>query len=234
MTWTKTYPVLSGDTISASVTQIRANWEAIASALSGEHVALTDSLSGTHLYGRVSSMLSGTYATIAALSSPASGALAWDTTCGVCRIYDGTTWQRITGSYFSRVKILTTTPQSIPASSWTSITLAKETGYYDSLDEFTASTNYLVVKASGWYFIRGLIVWPYWTAALDYQKKAGIYIGISTLKTSDTKYGREELLCEVADIINLTAGDTIYLAAYHNYTSNISISSATLTLTRLS
>jgi hypothetical protein len=231
MTWNKVYP-LTTTNICASVTQTQANFAAIESVMSAEHGSYFSALSGTHLYGRCSVMFSGTYSAIKALtgSSPTTGALAFDTECGVCRIYDGETWPRISAAYFSRLHAYTSTAQSIPATTWTSLTLTTES--YDSLAEFTVTTGVITIANAGWYLIVGTITWPTETST-EYQKAAGIYVG-SSRKTSSISYGKEVRETEVADIINLSASSTITLRAYHSYTSNISIVGANLMLTRLS
>ena len=231
MAWNKVYPTLSGDTISASVTQIQANWSAIEGVLSGEHASLTNSLSGTHLYGRTSVMFSGTKAQIDALSSPNTGALAWDTQCGTCKIYTGSTWASITSSYFSRVHLSLTSPQAIGPGTWTSVIFNNES--YDGLDEYSINSNILQLTGAGWYLGIGTIIWPTETT-LDYQKIAAIYLGTTTRKAVDVKYGKETTTCEVADVIYFEASSTIYLGAYHSHSENRSIQSASLIITRLS
>ena len=231
MVWDKSYPTLSGDDIDDSVTQIRTNWSAIESVLSGEHAAISNALSGTHLYGRASIMFSGTYSQISALSSPATGALAWDTQCGVCRLYTGSEWPRITATYFSRLHVARSSTQVIAPATWTSIVFNAES--YDSLDEYSLATNAITITSSGWYLLVGTIVWPV-EASLNYQKIAGLYVGLSTRVTSNTVYGKEALVTEVMDIVNLSAGNTIYLGSYHSNASNVSVQSASLIITRLS
>lgn len=239
MAWNKVYPVLEGDSIKDSVTQIAANWLAIDGVLSAEHAALSTSLSGTHLYGRVSTMFSGSKEAITDLSTPATGALAWDTTCGVCRIYNGTLWPRITEAEYSRAQVLLSVPQAIAAPTvdgpqWTPIVF-NTAPLYNSLLEYDLTSNALTIAATGWYLVRGVVSWDLnWLAAADYQKTAAIYVGVSTKKTSDIKYGKEELTCEVIDILNLTEGDVIYLAASHTNPTIVNASFASLTFSRLS
>jgi hypothetical protein len=231
MTWSKVYPILTTN-ISASVVQIEGNLSAIASTMSGEHAPYSNTtLKGTHLYGSVSTMFSGTLSAISTLSNPAVGALAYDTQCGVCRIYDGATWPRITATYFSRLHGYRTTSQAIGSVTWTTIILSTES--YDSLAEFTSTTGAIAIVESGWYLIIGTITWPT-ESSNNYQKTAAIYVNDTDRKATDTKYGKEEIEMEVVDIINLTATDTVQLKAYHSYTSNVSVVGANLMITRLS
>jgi hypothetical protein len=226
--WNKVYPTATGVAISASVDQIRQNWIAMEDCLAEEHESLDSALSGTHLYGRVSAMASGTYATIYGLSNPATGAIAFDTQCGVCRIYTGSTWPRITGSKFSRAHIYSASSQAITPLTWTQVVLASES--YDSLSE--AANSSITVVAAGWYLVIGTITWTAETIN-DYQKVAGIYVG-STRVATDTKYGHEEIETEVMDIVELSASNSVKLRAYHTHTSNVNIIAANLILTRLS
>jgi len=235
MAWNKVYPLLTTN-ISGSVTQITTNFTAIESVMSAEHVSYLAALSGTHRYGQVSTMFSGTYAAIldlanpATSAAPATGALAYDTGCGVCRIYDGSAWPRVTATYFSRLHGYRSTSQSIASAAWTEVVLTTES--YDSLAEFTASTGVTTIVAPGWYLVVGTITWPTETS-LNYKKGVGIYIaGISACR--DVKYGKEVRETEVYDIINITAGQGVKLYAYHSYGSSISIAGANLMLTRLS
>jgi hypothetical protein len=165
------------------------------------------------------------------LSNPQTGALAFDTECGVCRIYNGSSWPRISATYFSRFHGYRSATQAISSATWTTVALTSES--YDSLNEISVSEGGIVtMAASGWYLIMGAV---YWTAetSLNYVKIAGIYVG-ATRKTSDIKYGKEELVTTAMDIINLSAGDNVYLKAYQSYSGSVNILAATLILTRLS
>ncbi len=225
--WNKVYP-LTSTVISASVNQIQANWAAIGAALSAEHGALAASTSGTHLYGRVSVMLSAAYASMPAASA-STGAILFDTTCGVCRISDGTSWLVSTSSYYSRAHIYSNSTQSIPTTAWTQVVLGSES--YDDLDEATNSK--FVATATGYYLIIGTITWPQETTNI-YQKVAGLYVNTSTRKATDAKYGISEVETEVIDVVSLTALDEVILKAYHNHSANVGILAANLIVTRLS
>ena len=227
MAWSKTYPIGTTN-ISASTVQLTSNWIAIEDSTDDEHAALDNALSGTHLYGRVSAMFSGTYATIAAISSPGTGALAYDTTHGVVRIYDGSSWKVVTSNTFARAHLYSNTAQAIPATAWTQAVLGEEA--YDSLSIATNSS--ITVPAAGYYLVVGHATWPS-EAVNSYQKACGIYVG-ATRKVTDTKYGKEERETEAVDIIYMAASSVVKLYVYHTYTSNISIAAANLILTRLS
>jgi hypothetical protein len=226
MAWDKTYPLLTTN-ISASCPQIDANFAAIEGTVSAEHGSLVAATSGTHGYGRVSAMLSGTYATIAALTSPATGALAFDTTCGVCRIYNGSSWVRMTGTYYSRVHAYSTATQVIPTATWTAITLGTES--YDSLAEFTIAGSPTVGQA-GYYLIIGTATW----ASEFYAKKQLAITVDATRVATMTGYGPHITELEVADIQYLTAAQAVALSVKHGHGSNQSIEGANLILHRLS
>ena len=228
MVWDKT--AVDGTTVSpcAGTVNVTGNWDAIERWWNADHYGPDNTLSGYHKPGIIGIANSGTYSTIAAISSPGTGALAWDNTCGVMRIYksDGA-WDRLTEDHYSRVKI-TAPSQSLPATAWTEIEFTTEVA--DSLGEWAVATNTLRVKAEGYYLIKLKVSFP---VAGNYEKAAAIYKD-GTVYSQFGGSGEELLTPEVVDIVYCAANALIEGYAYNGSSAVITMSSAILELTRLS
>jgi hypothetical protein len=233
--WNKFYPAITGTSVSGSVapdpnSQIRANWLFIQEWWGVEHTTFTSAGSGEHTAGKVGSVLVDTAANIAALTSPGTGALAYNTTVGQLQIYDGL-WVGISCSAYSRMRYMFGS-QVVTGSIWTAMGSAGAgSGTYNTLAEFSDTTFRFTAVEAGYYLVRGLILFP--TDTNNYNKGVAISQNAS-LVSKMTRYGSTILNLFVVDVLPLNIGDYIQLAAYHDYTSPITISSGILQVIRLS
>jgi hypothetical protein len=233
--WNKFYPQIIGTSVSGSVapdplSQIRANWQFIQDWWGVQHTTFTSAGSGGHTAGKVGSVLVDTTANIALLSEPGTGALAYNTTVGQLQIYDGA-WSGISCSAYSRIRYVFGS-QSISGTTWTAMTCAGAgSGTYDTLSEFSVTTFRFTAVAAGYYLVRGSILFP--TDANNYTKGVSISVDGSLLSKM-TRYGSTILNLSITDVLPLSIGDYIQLAAYHDYASPITITSGTLQIMRLS
>jgi len=154
MTWYKDKP---GENNSFSdVPQIaQDNFDATEDAFGQEHYTLGASLCGTHIPGVMGVVKSASTTIINALSSPGSGAMAWNTTLGWWQRYWASAWA-IPGSAtkWSRVRAYKSSGnQSFDngegGSQTAAVTFDAET--YDSLSEFAANT--FTPADSGYYLV---------------------------------------------------------------------------------
>lgn len=224
MAWNKGVP--SG-TISpcASTVQLTSNFQAINDWWNVEHYTFSSSLSGLHKAGIMGTVLTGTHSAISAISSPGTGSLCYDNTCGYLSIYRSSgAWKRLTEDHYSRVK-LTASSQSVAATAWTDITF--DTEVYDSLGEYTL-TNLRVV-AEGYYLIQAIVNFP----SISPEKAVAIYVdGVRYSQSGG--YGPKLITIECMDIVKASANSLIDLYVYNGSNIAVDISSATLMLTRLS
>jgi hypothetical protein len=178
-----------------------------------------------HKAGIAGVMLTGTNTVIESLSSPGTGALAFDNTGGIVKIYRSTNaWKRLTEDHFSRVK-LTSSTQSLPATSWTDVVF--DTEVYDSLGEYNATT--LRVLSEGYYLIRAQVTFP----VGNYERGVGIYYA-GTRYGQTGGYGNKANTLECVDIVYAIANSLIDVYAYNGNSTAITMVSASVVLTRLS
>ena len=228
MAWSKTIPAAS-DSPCASTVQITSNWSAIEDWWGVEHYTFTSALSGMHKYGVLGVVLTGTNATIKAVSSPGTGALAWDNTCGVLRIYksDGA-WDRITEDHYSRVLLKNTTGQAVPATAWALVAFDTET--YDGLGEYSSVGPTLAFCADGYYLVQATAVYP---DAWDHEKGIGIYQE-GTRIADGGGYGKYLRSVQAIDVVKADASDAITIYVYNgDSTASVTVESVEVTLTRL-
>lgn len=233
--WNKFYPTIVGTSVSGSVapdpnSQIRANWLFLQEWWGVEHTTFTSAGSGGHIAGKVGSVLVDTTANIAALTSPGTGALAYNTTIGQLQMYDGS-WSGISCSAYSRMRYVFGA-QTVTGSVWTAMGSAGAgSGTYDTLSEFSVTTFRFTAVAAGYYLIRGSALFP--TDTNNYTKGVAISQNAS-LVSKVTRYGSTILNLSIADVVPLSIGDYIQLATYHDYTSPITVTSGTLQIIRVS
>ncbi len=134
MTWNS--DPLSSVSVSASVTQLQTNWDAIEDVIGVEHYTLSDANSGEHKPGISGVLYKGTDSQIeASLTVPGTGAIVWNTTYGILqerRPFGGIIdlWESITCSAWSQVKVSReSSVQSIPTTADTKVTLTEETAH---------------------------------------------------------------------------------------------------------
>jgi hypothetical protein len=228
MAWTLT--AASGTTIPcASTVQITSNWDAIEDWWGVEHYDFTSALSGDHKPGIAGIVMTGTYAAITGTSSPGTGALAWDNTCGVLRIYKSdNAWDRLTEDHYSRMHLKRAATQSLPATAWTAITF--DTTTYDCLNEYDENTNTIAMSSDGYYLVQATATFP---AAGAYEKAVGIYYE-GTRHCDSGGYGTYLISCEAVDLLSAVSADEIAVYCYNGNTAAVAVQSVEVTLTRIS
>lgn len=236
MAWNKIYPIgttsVSGSVAPGSSSGIRADWAALESWWDVEHSTFTSGGSGAHVVGKFGVMLTDANSGILALTTPGTGAIAYDTTNGQLLRYSGTSWVRLTQNKYSRIREGFGV-QTIPTTAWTVMNASTTTfsGSYDTLGEFNTTTRRFTPIATGIYLVRGSIQFS--PTVSNYLK--GIGLGINgVLVTKAALYGASVITVEINDILSLTAGDYVELACYHDYSASISIAGGSLHIMRLS
>lgn len=154
MAWNKSYP--TSDTKIRDLPDILSNnFEAIEEALDVEHDTLTSGTSGHHRAGGIGIIFEGTTAAITALSSPPSGALAYDTTIGYLRKYTGSEWVVMTDSHprMRAYKSANSTAASASTQTSTGDYVIFDTEDYDELSEYDHTTGIFTAAACGLYHI---------------------------------------------------------------------------------
>jgi len=231
MVWNKDYPT-STVSPSASTLGLTGNWKALEDWWGVEHTTLTSASSGHHTAQNISLVCVAATSAISALSSPGTGALAYDTTKGELEVYRTAGWGKLTESYWSRVRTVFLSA-SISTATWTKLTEKRtvEEDQYDTLSEFASSSGSASIKATGTYFVLGTCRFP--TTSNNYLVGVAIYKNGSAVAVH-RGYGAGVRSTEVFDILSLTAGDRLEVYCYHNAGSNITIVGGSLQFTKLS
>ncbi len=122
----------------------------------------------------------------------------------------------------SKVRIRLSSDQVIPNTTWTQIAWA--TADYDTLSEFDAGNNRIIVAVSGYYSIK----WALQSSQMGVDKacqnrlkvNGAVVSGCAGLQ-GDATYGYTKF-CGSTDI-QLTAGDLITMDLHHSYGANRSL-----------
>ncbi len=247
MAWNKLYP-LDSTGVSASVSGVRDNWQAIETIFDAEHYTFTETTSGYHRPGRMGSIWYVPEANKSLMTTAdiGTGGLVYSSNYGVLWRWNGSAWKRITEDYFSRVSVhndptdLQTLTTGVTAE--LDLTDSDTSGWietYDGMGEF--STNQITIACSGYYLVISRMhllpaATPLCTMMLTIQ-----WYDFSAAAWFDREYHRiygvkNELypVLQVAAIRDMVDGDKIRLIGYQNSGSNMIVSEAYLYLTRLS
>ena len=230
MTFTKTVPTSSSLII--DIPSIHTdNWAAIAALIGQSHQAITSvTVSGVHQAGKTAVISAASTTTINAISSPATGALAWDTTLGVGKVYLGT-WQQINMLPISRVEAYLTSDYTIPdtaTSSANAVTVPWATEIKDTLSEYnTTDYTFTATATSGYYLVQSQIS----IVAAD-AVKVSTFISIRNSSGVEqyqvTWYSRKavstnEFPMVCSEMLYLPPTWTIRVRILHNHTSSITM-----------
>jgi hypothetical protein len=219
--WSKTVPV-TGSYIVDIPTIYGDNWNAIENILGVEHYTFTDVLSGRHKPGITPAMGSAATSAITAVTLPATGALYQDTTLGMHKVYDGSTWQQINLLAHSQVSAYRNTDYLVTTG--TTAVIPFDTEQFDTLSEYDASSYVFVAKTAGFYYVR---------LVASFTAIGGIEIGvqIAQYNSSDAlinnstylKYtlSADEISTGTTVLFSLSAGDKIKTWVWHNRTTSI-------------
>ena len=224
MGWNKNLPASSSNIIDIPII-FSDNWLAIQVIFGIEHYSLTVPLSGKHQPGKTGIIYSGTTSAISAISSPESGALAWDTTLGVTKRYTGSTWEIVENFNTTRIQAYRTGDTTIAASSASAVPYNSETK--DELSEWDSASYIFTAKSAGTYWIRAdVLVTPDSGGNL-------IQLAIQHLDVSSTlKYqiesrvyslSTDDLSIREAAILTIATGEKIRFNIEHDGTDTMTI-----------
>lgn len=213
--WLKDKPS-DKDSFSVTPAIVQDNLDAIEDIFGKEHSTLGDTLCGAHVPGIMGAMASASTFTISLITTPGSGAIAFDTSVGWIKRRWGGTWAIPgSGTKWSRARAYLGTNQPLPANTPTQINFASES--YDSLEEFSAYT--FTASAEGHY-----LVVASWCASGENVAGADSTIGIILLKNDILELsaaravhepGTEtDVTIKISEVVALQAGGTIKIQAY--------------------
>ncbi len=137
-TWLKDRPG-DKDSFATTVPIVQDNLDAIEDLFGQEHNTFSETACGTHISGVMGVVASASTVGILTLTSPGTGAVAWDTTVGSWKRYWGDTWA-VPGSAtkWSRCRAYANSNQELALETLTNVTFSTED--YDSLNEFAGNT----------------------------------------------------------------------------------------------
>lgn len=238
MVWNANYPLSSTD-VCGSTEQIRDNWAALEAWWNKEHYDFSSASSGQHDDGRSSVLAKATTSEISAISSPGTGAIAYDTTKGELDIYrwdsagSSAGWERLTEDVYSRVRYGFDS-QVITANTYQKVISASSSvisGYFDGLSEMSSANDKITLSGTAYYWVHGEVEW---TAHSERCRKIIMLRKNGGTIAQYNTYGNEEMFISVNDIVSLTAGDYIELYVWHNASTTLTASKGIIHLTRLS
>jgi hypothetical protein len=229
MTWNKYLPKAT-DSFSDMPQICQDNFDAIEDFIGVEHYTLSSALSGLHKPGLIGVVVSASSATIAAITSPGSGALAWDITKGY--------WQRYwlswgvpgaAGTKWSRIRAMSSVDQALAANTATQIVFG------NTLTEFASNTFTVSTGCSGYYLIVAActLSGTLETATSNPQLSLSI-LKTDTVVSSATKvlsangYAPDETI-KIVDMVYLTAGETIKINVTQTKIANVILCGADAT-----
>ncbi len=113
--------------------------------------ASANTTSGYHKLGYVGAVYIGSTTAITGLSTE-TGAMAFDTTLGIFVYYTGSAWQRVTQTYYSRMRAYRSTNVTVTSAASAEI-LVFDTENYDTLSEYASASGVFTALASGYYAV---------------------------------------------------------------------------------
>jgi hypothetical protein len=228
MAWSTSLPVSS--TLIADIPTIhKSNWAVIEDAIGREHYGFSSSLSGKHNASAVPVLCAGTTEVINNISSPATGALAWDTTLGIGKVYLGS-WNQINMLAMSRVDTYRSSNYTLVHGhdlSANAVAVPFNTEVKDTLSEYNTSTYiFTSVASSGYYLVQATLCL---SVTAGYYNKISTYI--SVLNSSGIEQyqdswgviyniGSNEFSTSCVGMVYLPAGYKIKIMIYDNATAN--------------
>jgi len=160
MGWDSNRPTIE-DKMSDVPSIVQGNFEALQNAMSGEHAGIgdTSSVSGRHCSGGSEWLYEGTTASIALLSSPGSGSLAYDTTIGQLKRYWSSSWNPVSSASWSRGRWYLSSNVSLSSINGGSESqgLSFTGKSYDTLSEWGSAAGTWTVTADGYYLVIGAV-----------------------------------------------------------------------------
>lgn len=228
MGWNANKPA-DTDGVSASVEDIKANWQALEDYIGTEHGSLSADSAGVH-YGPMGVLYVGSSEITGDIGH---GALRADTASGVFQIYSTATsaWSNVLMGYAAKAfRTHTITGITIQPTTWTPIPFNNVV--YDPLG-ITDDTTIITIPFNGYYRIQANVHWK--DDQANYHRVIAITCNINgTWLAYTSKYLKIEdregnpdyyqyLALNVFDIRYLAAGTTVCVCAYHDHTSSAEI-----------
>lgn len=228
MAWSTTLPTSS--TLIADIPSIhQANWDIISKTIGHEHYGFTSSLSGKHTASATPVLCAGTTAVISAITSPTSGAIVWDTTLGVGKMYLGS-WNQINMLAISRVDAYLSTDTALVHGhglSANATVVPFNTEVKDTLSEYNNTTTYIFtsVASSGYYLVQATICYSVSSGTNTIGAYISVLNGSGVEQYQDSwnfirNMGTNEFSTICTGIIYLPAGYKIKIMTYDNATAN--------------
>lgn len=226
MTWNKNLPT-SGSEIISIPTIFGDNWAEIENILGVGHYTFTSSLSGRHKPGIGGYVHSTTTSGITALSNPATGSIAFDTTLGITKRFDGSAWVQMNLDPMSRVSVYRTGDQTIPTGITTVVGFNTETLGYDTLNEFNTTTSKFIATSASYYLIMGSFTLTCAEGGVEclmrIQHDDSSNVSLNRVHSYKYSLSTDSFNMVLLTMLSLAVGDKIYCTLTHDYSSTIVI-----------
>ena len=202
-------------------------WFAFEQTISEEHSTFSSALSGRHKPGLTAVVSAGATSAVSGISDPASGALVWDSTLGVGKLYIDE-WTQFNNLAVSKVSVYRGLDYTIPASAnelSAAIPVPFDTESIDILSEYNTTTFTYSPSADGFYLFTGKI-------SLSTVGGVGLISYFSVRSSGDVelyrvgsiaRYSLSTDECQIMSNVplNLLAEYKVRLYVYHNHSSSV-------------
>lgn len=154
MAWDKSVPT-SATSIASIPSIFQANWTVCENIQGVQHYTYTSSLSGRHKPGITPFLYANSTTNINNLTAMQSGAIAYDTTIGLLKRYDGSAWVQVNLDPMGHALVYRNGDQTITSAAaddvYTAIQYNTESA--DPLSAFNTSTYKFVAPTNGYYAV---------------------------------------------------------------------------------
>jgi hypothetical protein len=186
MSWQPTYPT-HANKVKDVPDLVQSNWVAINKGLSGEHTATGHNLGGSNILWTATTAAESGDPTvpIGAISSPVTGALAFDNIVGSIVYYSGAAWRTLGQDYWSRFRAYISTTTLVCGGQ--NVKIIPDLENWDTLGEYDATLGTFAPSAAGMYFILGTIAVSGQQTSLNKSCALALSGTGTTLRTVDYK-----------------------------------------------
>jgi len=226
MTWQKTVPISS--TYIINIPEIfQGNWTILEDTAGVQHHTYTSTLSGRHKPGISPVLYADSTGNITGLTTPQSGALAWDTTLGVLKRYTGAAWAQVNLDNLPVVDVYLAGDQTVASAASTTYTVIEfDTETTDVMSSFSTTTHVFTAPTNGYYLIVDQLTAIPTEAGIDIRKAIAHYNASAGLKNAFVNYSyswsTNTVSIRLPVIVEMIATDYIAIGFYHdNVTSQI-------------
>ena len=234
MVWNKTIPT-SGTSIASIPNLFLAAWTALENQQEVQHYGYDVALSGRHIQGVTPFLYVNTTANIAALTSPGSGAIAFDTDLGLMKRYDSgaSAWKQINLDTIAAVEAnLGNSDQTVASAdegTYTIVSLSAETK--DHFSNWNTSTYRFTAPTNGYYAIYGQLTFTANAGGMEVRMGLTHYDSSDELQQATITYkytlDTEPMTIPNAIILYLEASDYVTMILWHGGSSNQTIEGGT-------